>query len=107
MKAVLFTFGIMLVLNVAQAAGDPAVGEKKSKPCASCHGPEGRSMAPNFPTLAGQYEDYIVQALQDYRSGARENPIMQGMAAPLSEQDMEDLAAYYSQQKGLVTPALE
>jgi cytochrome c553 len=102
-NAILITLGMMLALN-ATAAGDPKAGKEKSAPCASCHGPTGHSAAPNFPILAGQYEDYLVQALQDYKSGARENPVMQGMAAPLSEQDMEDLAAYFSAQPGLITP---
>jgi cytochrome c553 len=93
-----------LVLNAAHAAGDPAAGKKLAAQCASCHGPTGHSSAPNYPILAGQYEDYIIRALQDYKSGARKNPTMQGMAAPLSEQDMADLAAYYSQQKGLIVP---
>jgi cytochrome c553 len=101
-KAMLLILGIAFSVN-AQAEGDPAAGKEKAKPCASCHGADGNSMAPNFPKLAGQYEDYLIHTLHAYKSGARQNPIMQGMAAPLSEQDIEDLAAYYSQQKGLVT----
>lgn len=107
MRAMLLTLGVMLFFNVAQGAGDPVAGEKKAAPCASCHGPEGNSAAPNFPTLAGQHEDYLMQAMEDYKSGARENPVMAGMAAPLSEQDIEDLAAYYSQQEGLITPEID
>ncbi|MGH8503347.1 MAG: c-type cytochrome [Gammaproteobacteria bacterium] len=107
MKAMLLTLGVMLSLNVAQAAGDPAAGEKKAAPCAACHGPDGNSPAPNFPKLAGQHEDYLLRALEDYKSGARKNPVMAGMVAPLSEQDMEDLAAFYAQQKGLITPEVD
>lgn len=88
----------------AQAGGDPEEGRKKSQACAACHGPTGISAAPIYPHLAGQHASYIVRALKDYQSGARQNPIMQPMAAPLSERDMEDLAAYYSAQDGLVTP---
>jgi cytochrome c553 len=88
----------------AQAGGDPEEGKKKSQACAACHGPAGISTAPIYPHLAGQHASYIVRALKDYQSGARQNPIMQPMAAPLSEQDMEDIAAYYAEQDGLVTP---
>jgi cytochrome c553 len=101
-SAILITLGLVLTVNV-QAAGSVAEGKEKSKPCASCHGPDGNSVAPNYPKLAGQYEDYIFQALLDYKSGARENPIMSGQAASLSVQDMEDLAAYYSAQQGVVS----
>ncbi|ADE13280.1 cytochrome c class I [Nitrosococcus halophilus Nc 4] len=83
------------------AAGDPAAGKQKSQACAACHGPDGNSPAPQFPKLAGQHSDYLVHALTAYQTGERKNPMMQQMAAPLSEQDKEDLAAYYSSQKGL------
>ncbi len=102
-SAILIILGLVLTLNV-QAAGSVAEGKEKSKPCASCHGPDGNSVTPTYPKLAGQHEDYIIQALRDYKSGARENPIMSGLAAPLSVQDMEDLAAYFSAQQGVVTP---
>lgn len=86
------------------AAGDVAAGKTKSAVCASCHGPDGVSPQPNFPIIAGQYQDYIVRALKDYKSGERENPIMKGFVANLSEQDMKDLAAYFYSQKGLAAP---
>lgn len=83
-------------------SGNVAAGKKKAAPCAACHGQDGNNTDPNFPRLAGQHEDYLHKALQDYKSGARKNAIMNGMAAPLSEQDMVDLAAYFaSQKKGL------
>ncbi len=103
-NAMLIILSVMLTIDIVQAEGDPAAGKQKSAKCAGCHGPDGNSASPNFPSLAGQYEDYIIHALESYKSGARTNPIMKGMAAPLSEQDIEDLAAYYSQQKGLVAP---
>ncbi len=96
----------LLVSNVAIAA-DPDAGESKSQACQACHGQDGNSPTPNFPNLAGQYEDYILQSLKDYKTGARKNAIMAGMAAPLSEQDMKDLAAYYSSQKGLETVKID
>lgn len=84
-------------------AGDAEAGKKKAaEVCAACHGPDGNSPTPDFPRIAGQYEDYLAKALSDYKSGKRDNPIMQGMAAPLSDAEIANLAAYYAKQKGLV-----
>ncbi|MGB2942122.1 MAG: cytochrome c [Candidatus Macondimonas sp.] len=96
----------MLVLTslpaVSLAAGDPAAGQQKSdQVCAACHGPDGNSPSNQFPILAGQYEDYLVHALQSYRNGQRKNPVMTGMAQPLTDQEIQDLAAFFSSQKGL------
>ncbi|HAO32028.1 MAG TPA: cytochrome c4, partial [Candidatus Competibacteraceae bacterium] len=85
--------------TVALAAGDPAAGKAKSATCAACHTADGNSINPQYPKLAGQSADYLFKQLQDYKSGARANPIMLGMVAPLSPQDMEDLAAYYASQQ--------
>jgi cytochrome c553 len=85
----------------AFAAGDAASGKQKSQTCAACHGPDGNSpTGPDFPRLAGQYYDYLLKALRDYKSGARKNPIMGGQVGSLTSQDMADLAAFYSRQKG-------
>jgi cytochrome c553 len=85
----------------ALAAGDAASGKQKSQACAACHGPDGNApTGPDFPRLAGQHYDYLLKALHDYKSGARKNPIMGGQASALSAQDMADLAAYFSSQKG-------
>ncbi len=82
--------------------GNSEAGKAKSQVCQACHGVDGNSSDPTYPRLAGQYEDYMIKALQDYKSGARKNAIMNGLAAPLSEQDMADLAAFYaSQDSGL------
>ena len=89
------------------AAGDYDLGQEKAKACISCHGETGMSISPQFPNLAGQYEDYIIQALKDYRNGNRNNAIMKGFAESLSDDDIADLAAYYSQQEGLFTPTEE
>jgi cytochrome c553 len=83
------------------AEGTPAAGQAKAKVCEACHGLDGKSIAPNYPHLAGQHEDYLVKALADYRAGRRTNPIMAPMAANLSDQDIEDLAAWYASQEGL------
>ncbi|HRD65544.1 MAG TPA: c-type cytochrome [Candidatus Competibacter sp.] len=83
--------------------GNAAAGKTKSAACAACHGPDGNGNIPLYPRLAGQHEDYLHKVLQDYQTGARKNPVMKGMATPLSAQDVADLAAYFaSQPKGLV-----
>jgi cytochrome c553 len=84
-----------------QAKGNAEAGKAKSETCAACHGVDGVSAAPTFPTLAGQYRDYLYHALKDYKSGKRSNAIMAGQVQNLSDADMADLAAYYSKQKGL------
>jgi len=78
------------------ASGDTEAGQAKSATCMGCHGLAGNSTMPNFPKLAGQGEGYIFKQLQEFKSGARENAIMAGVASLLSEQDMMDIAAYYS-----------
>lgn len=84
------------------AGGNVAAGEKKAETCAACHGPGGAKPAtPDYPVLAGQHPDYLRHALTAYQKGKRKNAIMSGMAAPLSKQDIADLAAYFASQKGL------
>ncbi|HYW76245.1 MAG TPA: cytochrome c [Gammaproteobacteria bacterium] len=85
---------------LALGRGNPAAGKKKAATCEGCHGKGGVSTTPQFPVLAGQYYDYLVHALKAYRSGARKNSIMNGMASNLSDQDIKDLAAYFSSQNG-------
>lgn len=84
--------------TAALAAGDATAGKAKSATCAACHGPDGNSTIAQYPKLSGQSADYLVKQLQEFKSGARANPIMLGMVAPLSAQDMEDLAAYFASQ---------
>ena len=85
--------------TAALAAGDAAAGKTKSVTCAACHNADGNSANPQYPKLAGQGADYLLKQLQDYKSGVRANPIMAGMVAPLSPQDMEDLSAYFASQQ--------
>lgn len=85
----------------ALAGGNADAGKAKSTPCAGCHGVDGNSSTPSFPKLAGQHEDYLYHSLKAYKSGKRKNAIMSGQVANLSDQDMKDLAAYFSKQKGL------
>jgi cytochrome c553 len=90
-----------LVPAACFAAGDAESGKAKAaQVCGACHGPEGnKPSAPDQPVLAGQYPDYIVHALGEYKNGKRSNPIMKAFAAQLSKKDMEDVAAWFSSQK--------
>ena len=72
--------------------------------CTACHGQDGVGTVPENPTLAGQHADYLAQALNDYRLGKRQNPIMRPFAGQLTRDDIQALAAYFSSQPGLVTP---
>ena len=96
--AIAATFAL-LGSTAALAAGDATAGQQKSAACAACHGADGNSANGEWPKLAGQNTVYLVKQLQDFKAGRRANPIMSGMAAPLSDQDMEDIAAYYSAQQ--------
>jgi cytochrome c553 len=78
--------------------GKASAGKTKSTTCTACHGTDGNSMAPNFPKIAGQGALYTYKQLQDFKSGARKDATMAGMVAALSDQDMQDLAAYYAGQ---------
>ena len=100
-KYLLVVCGTVLVASGSAFAADPVAGREKSKPCAACHGPDGNSASAEFPKLAGQHYDYLVKALNDYKSGVRKNPIMAPQAANLSKRDISDLAMFYSQQRGL------
>ena len=82
----------------AMAEGDAAAGKAKAAGCAGCHGAIGQGVKPN-PALAGKSEGEIVQALKDYKSGKRANPVMKSLSTPLSDQDMANLGAFYASQK--------
>jgi len=86
---------ILLATGAAQAAGDAAAGKAKAAVCVACHGANGQGVPPN-PALTGKSADELLQALQDYKSGKRSNPVMKGLTAGLSDQDMANLAAYYA-----------
>jgi cytochrome c553 len=88
--------GIALAAGNAHAAGDVAAGQAKAAVCAACHGADGNSTNPDWPKLAGQNAKYLEKQLKDFKAGRRANPMMAGMAAPLSESDMADMAAFYA-----------
>ena len=83
----------------AAFAGDAAAGKAKAAACAGCHGANGVSVAPTYPNLAGQKEAYIVKQLKAFKSKTRTDPTMNAMAAPLSDTDIANLAAYFSSLK--------
>ena len=90
----------------AEAQGDAKSGAQKIRAlqCVSCHGRDGVSKLPEAPNLAGQGQDYLKIALAAYRSGARKNEMMSVVAEKLADQDIDDLAAYYSSIEVHVTP---
>jgi len=89
--------------SIAAAAGNAEAGKSKSAVCAACHGVQGISSLPINPNLAGQVPGYITAQLKAFKSGERDNAVMAGQSAALSEEDMADLDAYYS----TMTPNLE
>lgn len=84
------------------ASGNADAGKKLAQPCQACHGADGNATAPIYPKLAGQYADYLARALVEYRDGGRVNPIMAAFVENLSDQDIHDLASYYSAMPGQV-----
>ncbi len=94
-------------VSVGYAGGDASAGKTKSATCAGCHGVDGNSANPEWPNLAGQGAAYLEKQLKEFKAGQRENPTMSPMAAPLAEQDMADLAAFYSSQEFKVGAADE
>lgn len=102
-------FGLLFATLVSAAVpvlakGDIEAGKTKSVTCQACHGADGAAKVdPQYPRLAGQYRDYLSRALHEYKSGKRENAIMAGFVATLSEEDMDDLAAYFASLPAAVT----
>lgn len=97
------------LVNVAAAAGDPAAGQAKSAVCAGCHGADGNSAVPTFPKLAGLGERYLTKQIKDIKAGTRPVVEMTGLTDNLSDQDIADIAAYFSKQvatTGSSDPAL-
>lgn len=98
-KLVAISLVSVFAIGVAQAQslveGSADAGKAKSITCGACHGADGNSVNPEWPSIAGQHAPYIVQQLQAFKSGARANPLMTGQAMILSEQDMADLAVYF------------
>lgn len=89
--------------DTVEAGGGTAPAFDKAATCVACHGQNGIGLSPSWPTLAGQHEEYLVHALNQYRDGSRKDPVMSPMAAPLSDEDVKLLAMYFSSLQGLET----
>lgn len=96
MRKKIAAISAMAVLAGPVYAGNPDAGRAKAVICAGCHGQNGISAIPNYPNLKGQKEQYIIKSLRAFRDGQRTDPAMSPMARPLSDTDIEDLAAYFS-----------
>jgi len=91
--------GAIFIISGNAIAADIEAGKRKAaEVCASCHGADGNSPAPNFPKIGGQPRTYLEKVLKDYKTGERKDPIMAGMAAALTPEDIDNLAFYYSSQ---------
>ena len=105
----LFALLLAVTAPAALAQGDAQAGQTKATVCAACHGATGNdSPLPNMPKIGGQGERYLFKQLQEIKAGIRPVPTMQGIVAPMSEQDLADVAAFFSSQpapQGAVDPA--
>jgi cytochrome c553 len=95
LQAAICGAAVAAISHAAFADGDIKAGRAKAAQCAACHGIDGMSKLPEAPNLAGQTEEYLVKALNDFRSGERKNEMMTMMAKTLSDTDVANLAAYY------------
>jgi cytochrome c553 len=97
MKSFLFALiTALLLISSPVMAADAAAGKAKSMVCAACHGANGISMSPLWPNLAGQKEMYLAKQIKAFRDGTRKDPTMAPMVAGLTDDDIANLAAYYS-----------
>ncbi len=94
-----FFVPVLLLLSVNLMAADADKGKALSATCAACHGSDGNSINPIWPSLAGQHEAFLVRQITMFKNGQRENAMMAPMVSGLSDQDIADLAAYYASQK--------
>lgn len=97
--ALIVAVATLVAAENSLAAGDVAAGKSRAAVCAACHGPDGNSTNPLWPNLAGQHAAYLEKQLKAFKSGERKDPLMSPMAAPLSEKDIADLAAYFASRK--------
>lgn len=93
---ILLASSLLFIGTNAIAAGDAAAGKAKSATCMACHGADGTSPADLWPNLKGQKNGYLVKQIKAFRDGDRKDPMMSPMAAGLSDEDIDNLAAYYS-----------
>ena len=94
-----FTLILLLIAPISfSMAGDVEAGKSKSIVCSACHGQDGNSINPLWPSLAGQHKQYTIHTLRAYQNGTRVDAVMQAQVMALTEQDLEDIAAYYNAQ---------
>jgi cytochrome c553 len=98
-KIVVSVLMVLGLVGTVLAAGNAETGKSKAMMCAGCHGADGNSLAPNFPKLAGQGEKYLLKQMHDIKAGRRNVVEMTGILTAVSDQDMEDIAAYFASQK--------
>ncbi|HEY8160063.1 MAG TPA: c-type cytochrome [Methylobacter sp.] len=98
-QSLILSFFLSVSLALPVSAADVAAGEQKAAPCAGCHGPKGISSNAQWPNLAAQQSAYLVNQLKAFKSGSRVNPMMQPMVANLTDEDINNLAAYFSSQQ--------
>ncbi len=101
--AVMFVTAVFFCAGIAQAAGDAERGKRLARECFACHGAEGNSPSPINPKIGGQHERYLLLSLKQYRDGAREHSLMRGSVLGKTDQELEDIAAYYAAQPGYLT----
>lgn len=101
MKKLPFFMTIALIISMSSvcSAADIAAGKTKSEGCVGCHGLNGKSNNPNYPNIGGQKKAYLAKAIKDYRDGKRQDAMMNPMVTSLTDEDIENLAAYYSSLK--------
>lgn len=95
----LATVAVLGLSSTAMAAGDVAAGKAKAASCMGCHGANGISNVPTYPNLAGQKAAYTAKQLKAFKDGSRKDPTMNAMSKPLSNADIDNLAAYYASLK--------
>ncbi len=87
---------VFFVALIAAADGDPERGETLTATCVACHSDDGNSIAGSFPSIAGQHESYLTKQLREIKSGERSAPLMMGLLDAMSDQDLQDMAAFYA-----------
>ncbi len=102
-QSILAIFLLFSAPAFAGEKGNAIRGKEKSAPCAACHGADGnRPLTDDYPRLAGQHEDYLLESLKSYKNGSRKNVVMAGQVEKLSVQDLADLSAFYAAQSGQI-----
>ena len=96
--------GLSSLMSFTLFAADSEAGKSKSVLCAGCHGVDGNSVNGVWPKLAGQHASYLIKQIREFKDGTREDPVMKGMVAALTDADIENLAAYFEEQKINASP---